>query len=208
MKKIEKINIYGGSGHAKVVLDCVKASSLFKIGAVCDDNPAIKWLLNNELSPVDELLSHENDSFLIAIGNNKIRKQKVDVLGEAVKFSPAIVHPSSSVSSFASINKGTVIMPVAAVNPDAVIGRHAIINTGAVVEHDCELGDFTHISPNASLAGGVKLGEGSQVGIGAQVIQGVTIGKWVTIGAGAVIIKDIPDGATVVGNPGRIIKNP
>ena len=32
------------------------------------------------------------------------------------------------------------------------------------------------------------------------------IGEWCTIGAGAVIIKDIPDGATVVGNPGKIIK--
>ncbi|MFN5705836.1 MAG: acetyltransferase, partial [bacterium] len=29
---------------------------------------------------------------------------------------------------------------------------------------------------------------------------------WCTIGAGSVIIKDIPDFATVVGNPGRIIK--
>lgn len=32
------------------------------------------------------------------------------------------------------------------------------------------------------------------------------IGEWCTIGAGAVIIHDVPDGATVVGNPGRIIK--
>jgi len=50
------------------------------------------------------------------------------------------------------------------------------------------------------------MGNGSHIGIGASVIQGITIGKWCTIGAGAVIIKDIPDGATVVGNPGRIIK--
>lgn len=32
------------------------------------------------------------------------------------------------------------------------------------------------------------------------------VGEDALIGAGAVIIKDIPDGATVVGNPGRIIK--
>jgi len=56
------------------------------------------------------------------------------------------------------------------------------------------------------LAGNVTVGEGSHVGIGASVIQGVTIGKWATIGAGSVIIKDVPDFATVVGNPGRIIK--
>jgi acetyltransferase EpsM len=39
------------------------------------------------------------------------------------------------------------------------------------------------------------------------VIQGITIGKWATIGAGAVILSDVPDYATVVSNPGRIIKN-
>jgi acetyltransferase-like isoleucine patch superfamily enzyme len=33
-----------------------------------------------------------------------------------------------------------------------------------------------------------------------------TIGENSLIGAGTVIIKDVPDGATVVGNPGRIIK--
>ena len=32
------------------------------------------------------------------------------------------------------------------------------------------------------------------------------ISKIAKIGAGTVVINDIPDGATVVGNPGRIIK--
>jgi acetyltransferase EpsM len=27
-----------------------------------------------------------------------------------------------------------------------------------------------------------------------------------TIGAGTVVISDVPDGATIVGNPGRVIK--
>jgi acetyltransferase EpsM len=43
-------------------------------------------------------------------------------------------------------------------------------------------------------------------GIGVYAIQGIKIGKWCAIGAGIVIIRDVPDGATVVGNPGRIIK--
>jgi acetyltransferase EpsM len=58
----------------------------------------------------------------------------------------------------------------------------------------------------AALAGNVYVGEGTHIGLRASVIQGIRIGKWCTIGAGAVIINDIPDGATVVGNPGRIIK--
>ena len=56
------------------------------------------------------------------------------------------------------------------------------------------------------MAGHVEVGEGSHIGIGVSIIQGIKIGKWCTIGAGTVIIKDVPDGATVVGNPGKIIK--
>jgi len=42
---------------------------------------------------------------------------------------------------------------------------------------------------------------------GAIVIGGISIGNHVNIGAGAVVVKDVPDFCTVVGNPGRIIKN-
>ena len=45
-----------------------------------------------------------------------------------------------------------------------------------------------------------------QIGIGARIIPGVTVGEDAIVGAGAVIIKDVPAGATVVGNPGKIIK--
>lgn len=65
---------------------------------------------------------------------------------------------------------------------------------------------FCSYFSKCALAGNVIVGEGTHLGIGACVIQGIRIGKWCTIGAGTVIIKDIPDGATVVGNPGKIIK--
>jgi acetyltransferase EpsM len=88
-----------------------------------------------------------------------------------------------------------------------MIGKHCIINTNSSVDHDCIIEDFVHLSPNVALAGAVLVGEGTHIGIGACIIQGIKIGKWCTIGAGSVIIRDIPDGSTVVGNPGRIIKN-
>jgi acetyltransferase-like isoleucine patch superfamily enzyme len=78
------------------------------------------------------------------------------------------------------------------INSAVSIGKHCIINTNSSIDHDCVIEDFVHISPNAALGG--------------SVIQGIRIGKWCTIGAGAAIIRDIPDGATVVGNPGKIIK--
>ncbi|WP_430399249.1 acetyltransferase [Flavobacterium sp.] len=200
MKK--KLYIFGASGHAKVVLDNLFSKEI-KVEAIIDDNPNVEFLLNLPVIHSRDFNFSNDDNFIIAIGNNSIRKKIVEQ--NNYKYYNAI-HKDSSVSIHALIGEGTVIMPQAVINADAKIGKHSIINSRSVIEHDCLLDDYVHISPNASLAGNVSVGEGTQIGIGASVIQGVKIGKWVMIGAGAVIINDIPDFAVVVGNPGKIIK--
>lgn len=200
MKK--KTFVFGASGHGKVVVSLLLDAQV-EIEAVLDDHPAADYLLGVPVLPASTYHPAENDHFIVAIGNNRIRKKVVE--SHSFSFSIA-ASPTASISKFAVIGEGSVLMPQAVVNAGAVVGQHCIVNSGAVVEHDCRLDDFVHISPNASLAGHVRVGEGTQIGIGACVIQSVTIGKWVTVGAGAVILKDIPDYAVVVGNPGKIIR--
>ncbi|MBW2962898.1 acetyltransferase [Mesonia aestuariivivens] len=200
---MHKISIYGASGHAKVVLDCIRSNSNFTLGYLFDDNPAVKELQGIALSTASQK-KIEAYPLVITIGNNKIRKKIADQLQSVI--APPIIHQSAVISTTSRLGDGSVVMPGVILNADAQIGSHCILNSGAVIEHDCKLANYVHISPKAALAGNVRVGEGTQIGIGAQVIQGITIGKWCTIGAGAVIIKDVPDGATVVGNPGRIIK--
>lgn len=195
--------LFGASGHCKVIIDIFQCNSVL-IDYIVDDNSETKSILNKVVTHSSKYQLQVNDEVVLSIGNNKVRKKLANQFN--VNFIKAI-HPKAIVSEFSKVDNGTVIMAGAIVNSDAVIGKHCIINTAAIIEHDCIIEDFAHISPNASLAGGVKVGEGTQVGIGATVIQGISIGKWCVIGAGAVIIKDIPDNVTVVGNPGRIIKN-
>ncbi len=196
------MNIYGASGHGKVIIDIAESINI-KIDQIFDDNNKIESL--NERVVIHEL----NDFFLnsdtiIAIGNNKIRKRVVDTFNGTI--AEAIVHKSAIISPNAVVNRGTVIMSNSCVNASTSIGKHCIINTASTIDHDCVLGDYVHISPNAAIAGNVIIKEGTHVGIGAVIIPGIKIGKWVTIGAGAVIIRDVPDYAVVVGNPGKIIK--
>ncbi len=94
----------------------------------------------------------------------------------------------------------TTVSKRAQIDEDTVVMGHVIINTSSTVDHDCIIQDFAHISPNATLSGGVTIGRGTHVGSGAVIIPNITIG------AGAVIIRDVVDNATVVGNPGRIIR--
>lgn len=193
------MNLYGASGHAKVVIAILKRSNI-KISKIFDDNKNIKKILEFDVTSFERL--DKNNSFIISIGNNKIRKSISQKLNAA--YGQAI-HPDSIIDPTVTIQDGTVIMAGTVINSSTKIGKHCIINTSASVDHDCILENFVHISPNATLCGGVKVGEGTQIGAGAVIIPGVIVGKWCTIGAGSVIIKDVPDRATVVGNPGRIV---
>lgn len=194
--------IFGASGHAKVVLDILLSNDA-SVTSIVDDNPKVNFLLSIPVIKTSAFKLKNSSKFIIAIGNNKIRKEIVE--RHHFNYFTAI-HHKTVISSFALIGEGSVVMPQVVINAEATIGKHCILNSGCIIEHDCILSDYVHVSPNASLAGNVSVGEGSHIGIGASVIQGITIGKWVTIGAGAVIIEDVPDFAVVVGNPGRVIK--
>lgn len=195
----QKLYLYGASGHGKVVAEIAEAVGVTIAGFI-DANPAITTLLDYS---VTTKLPAGNHSYVISIGNNRIRKKLAGELGDCFA---TLIHPAAVISSRATLGHGSVVMGGSTINSSTQIGKHGIINTNASIDHDCHIGDFVHISPNVALAGNVLVGEGTHIGIGACVIQGVRIGRWCTIGAGAVIIRDVPDGATIVGNPGRIIK--
>lgn len=197
------VYLIGASGHAKVIIEILEKQNI-AIGGLLDINTEIKSLLHHDVYedfPVS--FNPDNDKIIISIGNNAIRKKIASSLTH--QFISAI-HPHANISSRAEIDTGTVVMAGASINSNVKIGKQVIINTNASVDHDCIIEDFTHISPNVALGGDVQVGEGTHIGIGVCVIQGIRIGKWCTIGAGSVIIRNVPDGATVVGNPGKIIK--
>ena len=196
--------LLGASGHAKVIIDSLKASGK-KISGLFDDNPEVKELLGyNVFGPFDPIRLGDEE-LIISVGLNHIRKKIVENLPGNIRYGNAI-HPSAIISEHASLGEGTVVMQGAVIQSSVSIGKHCIINTTASVDHDCLLEDYVHISPNATLCGAVKVGEGSQVGAGAVVIPGIKIGKLSLVAAGAVVMKDVPDNVLVLGNPARVVK--
>lgn len=190
--------LYGASGHAKVIIDIIKAQGGAVEGLV-DDNPNIKELggipvLHNAtgLSPI-----------IISIGNCKIRKMIAERLN--CEFATTI-HPSAIISPTAVIGEGTVVMQGAIIQTDVQIGKHCIINTKASIDHECVIADYVHIAPGCTISGDVHVGEGTWVGVGTIIIQGVHVGKNCFIGAGSVIVKDIPDNCKAYGVPCKIIE--
>jgi len=102
------------------------------------------------------------------------------------------------------------------IHPGAKIGKGLFIDhgMGVVIGETSILGDNVTLFQGVTLGGTGKekgkrhptLGNNVVVGAGAKVLGNITIGDNVVIGANAVVIKDVPADSTVVGVPGRIVK--
>lgn len=197
----KKLIIIGASGHGKVVADLAIKNEYEILGFVDDGKPEGEHFGFPILGKVEKILEFGQDcEFVIAIGNNEIRKKIAEHY--LVKWTK-LVHPTAVIGHGAEIGEGSVVMANAVLNADAKVGKHCIINTAAVVEHDNFLEDYVHISPNAALAGTVLVGEKTHIGIGAIVKNNITITADVVIGAGAVVVQNIQEQGIYCGVPAR-----
>ena len=203
---MNKLAILGASGHGKVVADCAEICGWPSIDFFDDAWPALAqnghWsVVGNSQSLLHSLSRY--DGVIVAIGNNRIRLDKLRMLQCESASIITLIHPGATVSRYVKLGLGSVVFAGAVINVDTRIAAGAIINTAASIDHDCVLADCVHVSPGARLAGGVTVGDCSWIGIGSSIRQGVSIGSDVVVGAGAAVVSDISNGRTVVGVPAR-----
>lgn len=198
----ESVIIIGASGHGRVIADIVVKSG-DKVKGFLDDaeNLPDNILGFPVLGKIQDFEKYLQYSFIIAIGDEKIR-ENIDIrLNSKVRWYTA-VHPTAVISSLGvTVGAGTVVMANAVINSCACIGRHCIINTAAVVEHDNEISDFVHLSPGVTLAGTVKVGMRTHIGVGAVVRNNIEICQDSIVGAGATVVKDITLPGVYIGVP-------
>jgi sugar O-acyltransferase (sialic acid O-acetyltransferase NeuD family) len=200
----DSILVLGAGGHGKVVADCALSCGLMVAGFIDDAaSPSLQVLGIPVLGPLSELprLRAADGAVVVAIGDGPTRIALIEHCRSIGLRTPTLIHPSSTVSRFASLGEGTVVLAQAAVNAGARLGLGVIVNTGATVDHDCAVADGVHVCPGAHLAGNVRVGRCSWIGVGSSVKQGIVIGSSAVVGAGAAVVSDVPDGATVVGVP-------
>lgn len=207
-----KVLIVGAGGHAKVVLDILRAAGQHDPAGFIDATPtrAGEMLCGLPIfGPANMLpkLRQQNiRGAIVAIGDCRARQQYAQLLEEHGFELINAIHPSASVSTTAKIGRNVVIAPQAAVCTESVIGDSVIVNTAAAIDHECEIGQGVHICPGAHLAGRVRVGQGAWIGLGANIIQCITIGSYAVVGAGAVVIRDVADETLVVGVPARAVR--
>ncbi len=103
------------------------------------------------------------------------------------------------------------------IHPGATIGRRLFIDHGAGVV----IGETAEIGDDVTLYHGVTLGgtswsagkrhptveSGALIGAGAKILGPITIGAGARVGANSVVVDAVPPGMTVVGIPGRLVRD-
>lgn len=195
-----RVAIYGAGGHGKVTWDVLVAAGFEPVGFV-DQNAGGTLLGLPVAARPEELPAFEGA--IVAIGNNRVRREIFERLKAAGHAMVSAVHPSAVLSPRVALGEGVLVVAGVIVNIDARIGNNVILNTGATVDHDCLVGDHVHIAPGTHLAGNVRVGEGAFLGLGTRAVPGVTVGEWAVCGAGSVLVRDVEASTTVVGVPAR-----
>lgn len=102
------------------------------------------------------------------------------------------------------------------IHPGATIGERLFIDhgMGVVIGETCEIGDDVVIYQGVTLGGTGKekgkrhptIGNNVVISSGSKVLGSFKVGDYSNIGANSVVLKEIPPNSTVVGIPGRVVK--
>ena len=198
------LGILGAGGHAKSIYNIVKKKKIyffdekkkkFKVG-----NKTYNVIDNNDLI---KNYKKKISKMIVAIGDNKKRKNfYINLKKNKFKFT-TLIHPKSYSSFGSKIGEGSVVMQGSFINTDSIIGKNCIINSNASIDHDCLIKDHTHICPGVIIAGNVKIGKNCWIGLGTKIIENCIIGDNVFVAAGTLITKNIRSNSFVKGAPAK-----
>lgn len=192
----KEVIVIGASGHGRVIADVISKSGDKVIGFLDDDTSK-----HNVIGKVNDCLKYADKYFIIAIGNNRIRREIAEKYVNLNYYTA--IHPTAVIADGVIIGAGSAVMANAVINTSTKIGRHCIVNTASVIEHDNVIGDYTHISPNATLCGAVNVGKCTHIGAGVVVRNNINITENVTVGIGAAVIRNIETSGIYVGIPAK-----
>jgi acetyltransferase EpsM len=197
--------MYGGGGHAKALIDLVRALGTYRLAGIIDDGlaPGTEVMGIPVLGSAEKLGELARDGVrqaINAVGGIGDLSSRIRVFNrlKALGFEfPSLVHPSAWIEPGAQLQAGVQVFPHAYIGSETQIGTGVIVNTAAVVSHDCVLQEYVNIAPGALLAGNVSVGEGVLVGMGVTINLNVQIGAGAMIGNSSVVKSDVPAGQVV-----------
>jgi UDP-N-acetylbacillosamine N-acetyltransferase len=207
---MKKLIIVGAGGHGRVVADCAQQQGKYSKILFLDDcflerKESGEWPVIGLVKDFPQYI--DDADFIVAFGNNRLRKTILTQLKKAKATIVSLIHPTAVVSPHTFIGKGVVVFANAVINIGANIADGCIINTAATVDHDCELHQCVHVSPGANIAGGVHIAQLSWIGIGSTIVEYITLSDNTQVGAGAVVTQSTQANSLYLGVPAKRVRS-
>jgi len=199
--------VFGAGGHAVSVAEVARSAG-WRVLAFVDAQRERTTLLGLPVIGRADAMLAAGAAVAVAIGDNAARQRVAGELRARLPVArfPTLVHGSASVSAYAALGPGTVVMQNASVGAAARVGAFCIVNTAASIDHETVMEDFASIAPAAVTGGRVMIGLRSAVSIGAVVKHGVVIGADSVLGANSYLHADLPGGRVAYGSPARVVR--
>ena len=213
---IKKIIIFGTGGNCIDILDAIieinRHSETYEVLGFLDDNSEL-WGKDifgaTVLGSLNSAGDYDEAFFVNGIGspNNFWKKKEIiDTANIPIERFESIYHPSASVSNFATVGRGVVLLKNVSISSDLTIGNHVMVLPNSVINHDDCIDDYVSIASSVSIAGNVHLENHCYIGGGSSILGNLTVHQNALVGMGSVVIRDVETNTVVAGNPARVIR--
>ena len=201
--------IIGASGFGREVLQIIKdinkGKPTWNVLGFLDDNPdALEGYECDYavIGSIREWEPKENEHFVMAIANPKIKEEVTTRLeGKGAQF-VSIIHPTAIIGSFNQIGRGIVVYPYAKITVNTTIGNFVTL-LGSNIGHDATIGDYTTISGMCAINGHALIGRRVFIGGHAVIAPSKKVGDDAYVGSGSVVVTNVRAGYKVFGNPAK-----
>ena len=162
------------------------------IDAAMKNDPAARSRLEVRLtySGIKALIAYRRANWFYKRGFKLLAR----IISQSAKNRTGIeIHPAATIEPGVFIDHGAGV----------VIGETAVVETGVVIYQGVTLGG-TGKDKGKKRHPTIK--KGCIISAGAKVLGGITVNEYCKIGASSVVLQDVPAYSTVVGIPGKVIK--
>lgn len=209
---MQKIIIVGAGQNGYQAYNILKLGRVEVVGFL-DDNAAMhgarvcgRPVLGGSGLVCNLLQDGAIDGAIVAIGNNRVRREQTARIRQAGIPLIKAIHPHTYIDDTAQVGDGTIVEMGVMIHPEARIGEGVFIGGSSVVAHHCIVGDYTLLGGGVIFGGGVTVGSFCTLGIGTVLQPHIKVGNGVTTGIGSAVIKDLPANAVAVGVPAKVIR--
>ncbi len=152
----------------------------------------LKMKINSSYLGNEETYSiEEDDHFIIAIGNIKLKEKIIQKLEKKNASFFSYIHSSVFFDDSSNIGQGVIICPFCMVNAQSIIGDFTLMNIYTSVAHDAYIGRNSILSPYATVNGNVKTGKNLFMATRTTILPGIEVGENCIISAGTIVSKNM-----------------